>query len=541
MPSPRHVIGIDVGSGSARAGLFDATGQLIAAAKAPITLYRESGTHAEQSSTEIWQAVCTATRAACQQAQLAPDQIAGIGIDATCSLVVLGENGRSVPVGHSGDPGRDIIVWMDHRASPQAARITALAHPVLRYVGGVISPEMQTPKLLWLQETLPERFAEARHFFDLTDFLTWKATGSLARSSCTLACKWTYLAHEDRWDSSYFHRIGLGILADEGFARIGNQVVAPGTALGQGLSATAAADLGLAPGTPVAAGLIDAHAGGLGTVGAPDGPGSLTSRMAYVFGTSACTMSTTSAPCFVPGVWGPYFNAMCPNLWLNEGGQSAAGAAIERILQGHPAAAEAMAAAQAQGLSLPDHLSQTLEATHKDLSAVALLAGPRLVVPDFNGNRSPHANDQARAVLAGLGTDTGINDLVGFYIAALCGLGYGLRQILDAQAARGLTIDSVVISGGAGSSALVRQLISDAIGLPVATPQSPEPVLLGAALLGAKAGGLYPDLTRAMQQMTAFGAVLRPATGPIAAWHAKRYAAFETLRATMASILADTP
>ena len=87
----------------------------------------------------------------------------------------------------------------------------------------------------------------------------------------------------------------------------------------------AAADLGLPAGTPVAAALIDAHAGGLGTVGAKDGTGSVQSRMAYVFGTSACTMTTTRARTFVPGVWGPYHSAMVPGLWLNEGGQSAAG------------------------------------------------------------------------------------------------------------------------------------------------------------------------------------------------------------------------
>ena len=78
-----------------------------------------------------------------------------------------------------------------------------------------------------------------------TDFLTWRATGDLARSTCTVTCKWTYLAHERRWDESYFRAIGLGALADEGFARIGTEIVDPGTPLGQGLTADAAAELGL--------------------------------------------------------------------------------------------------------------------------------------------------------------------------------------------------------------------------------------------------------------------------------------------------------
>ncbi|MFX5718660.1 FGGY family carbohydrate kinase, partial [Acinetobacter baumannii] len=77
-------------------------------------------------------------------------------------------------VGDAGHPERDVIVWMDHRALEQAQRINAGGHAVLSYVGGVISPEMETPKLLWLKEQLPEVYHGAAHFFDLTDFLTWK-------------------------------------------------------------------------------------------------------------------------------------------------------------------------------------------------------------------------------------------------------------------------------------------------------------------------------------------------------------------------------
>ncbi len=103
--------------------------------------------------------------------------------------------------------------------------------------------------------------------FDLTDFLTWKSCGSLARSACTVTCKWTYLSHEKRWDDVYFRAVGLGQLADEGFQRVGTDVCAGGEKLGT-LSTEAAAELGLKPGIAIAAGLIDAHAGGIGTVGA---------------------------------------------------------------------------------------------------------------------------------------------------------------------------------------------------------------------------------------------------------------------------------
>ncbi|WP_213703544.1 FGGY-family carbohydrate kinase, partial [Klebsiella aerogenes] len=345
------IIGVDVGSGSVRAGVFNLSGELLAHATREITLFRSAGSVVEQSSREIWQAVCDCIKRAVEKAAVSPHSVAGIGFDATCSLVVIGENDAPLAVGPSEEADRNIIVWMDHRATEQAERINATRHPVLQYVGGTISPEMETPKLLWLKENRPQIFAAARHFFDLADYLTWRATSDLARSVCTVTCKWTYLAHEKRWDADYFRQIGLAELAEEDFARIGQRIVDPGTPCGDGLTAAAAEEMGLPVGTPVAVGMIDAHAGGIGTVGVLNGA---VNNMAYVFGTSSCTMTTTEKAVFVPSVWGPYYSAMVPGYWLNEGGQSAAGAAIDQLLSFHPAAAEAREQAKAAAVPLPD-------------------------------------------------------------------------------------------------------------------------------------------------------------------------------------------
>jgi len=524
----RYLIGVDVGTGSSRAGLFDLTGRMLASGKRDISLFREPGAMVEQSSTEIWAAVCTSVRDAVAKAGVAPERIAGIGFDATCSLVVLGKDGTPLPVGPSENAERDIILWMDHRAVDQVERINAQGHEVLRYVGGRISPEMETPKLLWLKEHRPQIFDAAWQFFDLADFLTWRATGDLARSMCTVTCKWTYLAHEKRWDPSYFHAIGLGILADEEFARIGQRVVEPGTALGNGLTERAAADLGLVAGTPVAAGMIDAHAGGIGTIGI-DGPPE--NNLGYVFGTSSCTMTSTHEPVFVPGVWGPYFSAMVPGMWLNEGGQSAAGAAIDQLLSFHPAANEASALAKTRGLSLPALLADLATEKAKTLSGVVNCAGGLHVVPEFLGNRAPFADPHARAAIVGLGMDRDLDSLVALYIAGLCGIGYGLRQIIDAQAAAGAPVSRIVISGGAGQLDLVRQLLADAAGKPVLATRAEEPVLLGAAILGSVAGGAFPDVRSAMGALSATDRTYLPAKGETAALHANRYDAFTRLQA----------
>jgi D-ribulokinase len=120
--------------------------------------------------------------------------------------------------------------------------------------------------------------------------------------------------------------------------------------------------------------------------------------------------------------------------------------------------------------------------------------------------------------------------LTALYVAAVTGLGYGLRQIVEASRAKGAQIEALVLSGGAGRHALVRQLLADTTGLPVEIPASPEPVLLGAAILGATAAGAYPGIGAAMATMTRHDCVVPPASGAIAALHAARFEAYQTLQ-----------
>src|SRR6266699_6593278 len=259
----RHAfIGIDVGTSSARAGIFDENGSLLATARHPITVWHEAGNVVEQSSSEIWAACAASVRAAMVEAGLPASAIRGVGFDATCSLVVVDAAGNPLTVSTCGDERRNVIVWMDHRAIAEARLVNDMHDDVLHYVGGSISPEMEIPKLLWLKQHLPSTYHSAGHFFDLADYLSFRATGSAARSMCTVACKWNFLAHEQRWSCSYFERIGLGDLASDSKAKIGNEVVAPGTPLAVGLTKSAGHDFGLLERTPVGASRIDAHAGG---------------------------------------------------------------------------------------------------------------------------------------------------------------------------------------------------------------------------------------------------------------------------------------
>lgn len=506
-------IGIDVGTGSARAGVFDDKGALLSVARSPIAIWHEAGGIVEQSSDDIWAACIDAVRMAMKEAAISPNVVRGIGFAATCSLVALDKEFHPLTISPSGESKRNVIVWMDHRAVAESQFINESADLVLQYVGGAISPEMQIPKLLWLKKNIPSSYYAAGQFFDLADYLSYRATGSLTRSICTLSCKWNYLSHERRWSREYFAQIGLIDLLEEDSKKIGSQIAEIGEPLGQGLTEFAAEAFGLPKGISVGASLIDAHAGGVGMIGGRMQAGDqqdICSRLAYIMGTSACIMASTREPCFVSGVWGPYYSAMIPGLWLNEGGQSAAGAAIDHLIRSHPAYQEAQSRAKKERLDIPGFLERRILSRNFDAGQAALLADNYHVLPDFLGNRSPYADPHSRAILAGLDLDESLESLERLFVAGLCGLAYGLADVVDAFTHHGITNNLIIVGGGAGRSPLVRQIMADTVGIPVALPQCSEPVLLGAAMLGARAAKPELSMVEIMKDMSSIGSINSP-------------------------------
>jgi ribulose kinase len=180
--------------------------------------------------------------------------------------------------------------------------------------------EMEIPKVLWLKEHMkPELFSRCL-FFDLPDYLTFRATGSNRRSFCSLACKCSFVPSEGGWQAGFFEAIGLPEFVEEHYRQIGavsaDEVLNAGMPVGQGLSKQAAEDLGLLEGTPVGSAVIDAYAGWLGTVaGRVEENGKVEAeptldesrhRLAAVAGTSTCYVVISPEGEFVPGVWGPY-------------------------------------------------------------------------------------------------------------------------------------------------------------------------------------------------------------------------------------------
>src|SRR3569623_3003231 len=139
------LVAVDVGTGSARAGVVSATGVLLGRAERPIDMRRADANHAEHDSEQIWQAIGLAVKSAMNLAKAKPQDVAGISFDATCSLVARDRDGAPLPVSKDGEARWDTIVWLDHRALTEANDCTATGHPVLDSIGGVLSPEMEVP------------------------------------------------------------------------------------------------------------------------------------------------------------------------------------------------------------------------------------------------------------------------------------------------------------------------------------------------------------------------------------------------------------
>lgn len=535
----RYYIGVDVGTGSARAGLFDGNGALLGSATQAIAMFHPQTDFVQQSSENIWQAVCHCVRAAITEAKVDAAQIGGIGFDATCSLVVTDAQGRPVTVSPDGDDAQNVIVWMDHRANDQAARINTGDHAVLKYVGNVISPEMETPKLLWLKENLPESWRRGQKFFDLPDYLTYRATGDETRSLCSTVCKWTYLGHDaaagadqpGRWDADYFRAIGLEDLADENFARIGQRVRPMGESIGQGVSAVAAKELGVSAGTAVGVSIIDAHAGGIGMIGAclDDETVNLDHRLALIGGTSSCHMAVSPEARFIQGIWGPYYSAMIPGMWLTEGGQSATGALVDFVIENHGATAKLKQQAADTGKSVYEILNDRLAALSSKRKVPASLTRDLHVSPYFHGNRSPWADPSLRGIVAGLSLSASLDDLARLYLATIQAIAYGTRHIIEEMNRQGYQIDTIFACGGGTKNPIFLREHADITGCRIVLAKETESVLLGSAMLGAVASGDHADLLAAMAAMSGVSQILAPTDGPTVEYHRAKYAVFRRM------------
>ncbi|KAI1760883.1 Nup93/Nic96-domain-containing protein [Hypoxylon sp. FL1150] len=544
-----HYIGIDVGTGSARACLIDSSGDIKALASEAIKLWQPQQGYYEQSTTDIWHCICHCVQRVVHQSGIEVSHIKGIGFDATCSLAVFSED-EDLPVTVTGPEfendgnDRNVILWLDHRPVEETDKINGTGHNLLRYVGGKMSIEMEIPKVLWLKNNMPKELFDRCKFYDLSDALTHLATGNENRSFCSTVCKQGYVpvgvdGSEKGWQQDFFEEIGLGDLAKDNFRRMGGvngvngKYFSAGELVGH-LSEQASKQLGLQAGIAVGSGVIDAYAGWVGTVGAKvdteyghadethpaNDVAQASTRLAAVAGTSTCHLAMSENPVFVNGVWGPYRDVLLPGYWMAEGGQSATGELLRHVLETHPAHKEVLPLAEAMHMNIYDYMNGHLREMAEKAGAptVSYLARHFFFYGDFWGNRSPIADPNMKGSVIGLSSDSSVDGLALYYYATMEFIALQTRQIIEAMNTAGHNIKTIFMSGSQCQNDMLMDLFATVCDIPVLIPRYVHAAVVhGAAMLGAKAAsvdakGETENLWSIMDRMSKPGRLVKPGT-----------------------------
>lgn len=473
------ILAFDLGTTGNKASLFAADGYPLASqVSAYPTAYARPG-WAEQNPEDWWASVCEATAGLLASSKHSAEDIAAVSFS--------GQMMACLPVDAAGIPLRPALIWADSRAEEEARWLAERVggERVYAVTGHRASASYTAAKALWLRAHEPEVWARTAHLLQAKDYVAYRLTGEYATDYSDASGTNLFDLEGRAWSVEIADAIGLdlGLLPA---ARPSATVI--GT-----VSARAAVETGLRPGTPVVIGGGD---GACATAGAGVvGPGD-----AYCYlGSSSWIAYVSRAPLLDPAQRTFTFAHLDPAYLFPTGTMQAAGASfdwLERLLRGG-----------GEGV-----LYDALEAGAGDVPPGA---NGLLFLPYLLGERSPHWNPRARGAFLGLTMSHGRAEMAR---AVLEGVALNLRLILDAFREQGAPIQALRLIGGGARSAVWRQILADALGLPLLLPTLlVEATSLGAAVAGGVAVGLYPgyEVVREIVQV-------RPGEEPTAA-SAARY------------------
>ncbi len=411
-----------------------------------------------------------AVRAAVDKSGRAASDIIGIGVDFTsCTMLPTFADGRPLCLSEqfAKRPLAWPKLWKHHGAKAQADRMNAVAHSrdeaFLNRYGGTISLEWFFPKVLETIENDAETATAAEVWLEAGDWFVWQLVGGAAaelpRSTCQAGYKALWSAEEGFPKPGFFEAVHPQ-LAEVVAKKMPGRFVAPGQLAGHLTEAMAQA-LGLKPGTPVSAAVIDAHAGVPGAGAAEAGV------LVMVLGTSSCHMLNAEQFRPVQGVAGIVKDGILPGYYGYETGQAAVGDAFDwlRATLGHE--------------------------NHNKLAGEAATLPPGAdgvrSIDWMNGCRTPLMNGSLTGSFTGLKLRHGAAHL---YRALLEGSAFGLRWIVETMRNGGLPVNGFVATGGLPHhNPLIVQIYADVLGEPISVHPCQYGPALGAAILGALAAG----------------------------------------------------
>ncbi|MEH7480954.1 ribulokinase [Neobacillus drentensis] len=485
----KYAIGVDYGTESGRVLLVDvATGEEIAT---HVTPYKHgvldealpNGSRLEtdwalQHPRDYLDVIYRSVPEVISMAGTNPKDIIGIGIDFTSSTILpLDQNGNPLCFHPKWEdsPHSWVKLWKHHAAQEEADDITRVAQErneaFLSRYGSKISSEWMFPKILQILREAPEIFEEADLFIEACDWVTYRLTNNLIRSSNTCGYKAFWNKEHGYPEASFFKAVDPRI---ENIlnTKMRGTVRSIGEKAGE-LTEEVAHRLGLLPGIAVAVGIIDAHAG-VPAVGAVR-PGQLVMAM----GTSTCHMLISDKEEAIEGVCGIVEDGIIPGYYSYETGQVAVGDSFAWYIE---QAVPSYVKQQAEEAKLSEHQFLEEKASTYKPGQSGLIA-----LDWWNGNRSVLVDANLSGLIVGLSLATKPEEI---YRAILESTAFGTRKIIESFTEAGVVVNEIFACGGLPQrNKLLMQMYADITNREIKIADSKQTTALGAAMYAVVAAG----------------------------------------------------
>ena len=432
------ILGVDIGTSSAKGVLVRSDGTLLAQAVHPHEVSSPRPGWVEHDAIGTWWADFRV---------LVTELLAGLS-EPLSAIGVSGIGPCLLPVDAQGEPVRPAILYgVDTRATAQIAaqRAEFGDEEVLARCGSPLTTQAIGPKLAWIAENEPAVYQRTRRWYMASSYLVHRLTGEYVLDHHSASqCVPLYDSTTHTWIEPWCERIAPGLDWPE--------LVWPADVVGT-VTGTAAAETGLPPGLPVIAGTIDAWSESV-SVGAVE-PGDVM----LMYGTTMFLVDVVGARASWPTLWGTV--GAFPGTYNLAGGMATSGAITAWL----------------RDLTGGDYETLVAEAAAAGLGAEGLL-----MLPYFAGERTPLFDPDARGVLVGLTLRHGRGHL---YRAALEATAFGVRHNLDAMATAGGDLRRLVAVGGGTAGELWPRIVSDVLRRPQDLPRHTVGAAYGDAFLAA--------------------------------------------------------
>lgn len=461
----QYLLGIDIGTSACKIAIFKKDGTVVATANGDYPVYYPHPGWAEQNPEEWWSAVCQAIKIALKKGAVAPEEIAGVGID--------GQSWSAIAVDKDGQVLTNTPIWMDVRAQDICDELNEKigADAIFQLAGNSLQPSYTTAKIIWYQRNMPEVYEKTDKILQSNSYIAYKLTGMMTQDISQGYGLHCFDMHTGTWNEEMCEKLGIPI-------RLLPDIYACHEVVGT-VTEQAAKESGLAVGTPVVAGGLDAACGTLGA--GVIHPGETQEQGGQAGGMSICMDTYQADPSLILGYH------VVPNQWLLQGGTTGGGG-VMRWLEREFGDYE-REEGKRQGKSSLDLFNEQAEKVAPGSDGVVFL-------PYMSGERSPIWNPDAKGVFYGLD----FSKTKGHFIrSAMEGVAYSLKHNLEVAEKAGAKADVLRAMGGSANSLLWTQIKSDITGKPIVVPSSDTATTLGAVILAGVGIGMYESFEEAVE------------------------------------------